>query len=83
MIYATESERLEEHDVPPEILVPSRGGQPTGHEEVTLKERLAEAERRIIEDALLRNRGNKTETARDLGLADHASLIKKMKRLGM
>jgi DNA-binding NtrC family response regulator len=83
MIYATASERIEEGDVPAEIACGGQAGLPDDREACTLKERLAQAERRIIEAALQRNRGNKTETARELGLADHASLIKKMKRLGM
>ena len=83
MIYATESKQIKEHDVPPEIACPGRADEPADQEASTLKESLAQAERRIIEAALRRNGGNKTETARELGLADHASLIKKMKRLGM
>jgi DNA-binding NtrC family response regulator len=83
MIYAVDRERIEERDVPAEIIRPGPSSLPDGEEGGSLKERLADAERRIIEAALRRNDGNKTETARELGLADHASLIKKMKRLGM
>ncbi len=42
-----------------------------------------EAERRILVEALHRNDWHITRTARDLGLADHASLIKIMRRLGI
>ena len=41
------------------------------------------AERRIIAAALARNGGQVTKTAEELGLADHASLLKIMRRLGM
>ena len=43
----------------------------------------AEAERRIVRDALARNDGHVTRTAEELGLADHASLLKIMRRLGL
>jgi len=43
----------------------------------------AEAERRIVRDALARNDGHVTRTAGELGLADHASLLKIMRRLGL
>ncbi len=41
------------------------------------------AERRIIAAALARNGGQVSKTAEELGLADHASLLKIMRRLGM
>ncbi len=41
------------------------------------------AERRIVREALARNDGHVTRTARSLGLADHSSLIKLMRRLGL
>jgi transcriptional regulator with GAF, ATPase, and Fis domain len=43
----------------------------------------AEAERRIVREALARNEGHVTRTAEELGLADHASLLKIMRRLGL
>jgi DNA-binding NtrC family response regulator len=43
----------------------------------------AEAERRIVIAALERNSWHITQTAIDLGLADHASLLKIMRRLGV
>ncbi len=43
----------------------------------------AEAERRIVVAALERNAWHITRTAQDLGLADHASLLKIMRRLGV
>ncbi len=41
------------------------------------------AERRIVREALARNGGQVTRSARALGLADHSSLIKLMRRLGI
>ncbi|MEP7326565.1 MAG: sigma-54 dependent transcriptional regulator [Gemmatimonadota bacterium] len=43
----------------------------------------AEAERRIVLGALERNDWKITRTAEELGLADHASLLKIMRRLGV
>ena len=42
-----------------------------------------EAERRIVLEALERNGWHLTRTAKDLGLADHASLSKIMQRLAV
>jgi DNA-binding NtrC family response regulator len=42
-----------------------------------------QAERRIVLEALERNGGQITRTAEQLGLADHASLLKIMRRLGL
>ena len=50
--------------------------QPAG----SLKELKAEAERQIIVAALDRNDWHITRTAKALGLADHASLLKIMRR---
>ena len=49
----------------------------------TLQELRQEAERRIVQAALERHDWHLTRTARALGLADHASLSKVMKRLGI
>jgi len=46
----------------------------------TFQERKTEAERQIIVAALERNDWQITRTAKDLGLADHASLLKIMRR---
>jgi transcriptional regulator with GAF, ATPase, and Fis domain len=43
----------------------------------------AEAERRIIVQALERNDWHITRTAEELGLADHSSLLKIMRRHGI
>ena len=46
-------------------------------------DRKAEAERRIVIEALERNEWHITRTAEELELADHASLLKIMRRLGI
>ncbi len=46
-------------------------------------DRKADAERRIVIEALERNAWHITRTAQDLELADHASLLKIMRRLGI
>jgi len=65
-------------------LVPSeiREGQSAGGGDrpQSFQELKAEAERRIIVAALGRNDWHITRTAQDLGLADHASLLKIMRR---
>ena len=49
----------------------------------TFVERKAEAERQIVIAALERNQWQITRTASELGLADHASLLKIMRRHGL
>jgi len=49
----------------------------------TFHELRADAEREIIRVTLARHNGSVSQTARALGLADHASLLKIMRRLGM
>ena len=49
----------------------------------TFQDLKAEAERRIVLTALERNGWQISRTAEDLGLADHASLLKIMRRLGV
>ncbi|HEX6308505.1 MAG TPA: sigma-54 dependent transcriptional regulator [Longimicrobiales bacterium] len=58
-------------------------GQSDAADAATLHARRADAERRIITEALDRNDWHITRTARELGLADHASLLKVMRRLGI
>jgi DNA-binding NtrC family response regulator len=82
MVIATRDETIGEDAVPAEYAGRSagRGGLPTRG---SLKERKAAAERRIVREALDRNDWHVTRTAEELGLADHASLSKIMKRLGL
>jgi DNA-binding NtrC family response regulator len=49
----------------------------------SLKEAKAAAERRIVLTALQRNGWHITRTAAELGLADHSSLLKIMRRHGL
>ena len=62
---------------------PGTGDTPGAGDVRSFAERKADAERAIIRDALARHEGHVTRTAAALGLADHASLLKIMRRLGM
>jgi transcriptional regulator with GAF, ATPase, and Fis domain len=57
------------------------GPEPAG--DGTLKEQKTAAERRIILTALERHDWHITNTAAALGLADHSSLLKIMRRHGL
>lgn len=88
MIIACDGDVIGAADVPPEPGGESAGGAlPPGAEpfpaEGTLQQLREEAERRIVAAALERHGGHLTNTARALGLADHASLSKVIKRLGI
>jgi DNA-binding NtrC family response regulator len=79
MVIATESAVLGRAVVPQDLrqaetATPTRG---------SYAEQKAEAERRIVLAALERNEWHLTRSARDLGLADHASLLKIMRRHGI
>jgi DNA-binding NtrC family response regulator len=84
MLIASGDDTVGPEDVPPEIRDDAaaervRGGAPAR----TFHELKAEAERRIIVTALERNGWHITRTAETLGLADHASLLKIMRRHGI
>jgi two-component system nitrogen regulation response regulator NtrX len=55
----------------------------TGDAPRTFEEQKQEAERQIVIQALERNEWHVTKTAKELGLSDHASLLKIMRRLGV
>ncbi|HKW41936.1 MAG TPA: sigma-54 dependent transcriptional regulator [Gemmatimonadales bacterium] len=81
MIIATDDDTIVLEDVPSEI----RDGAnprsaPGGAAPTTFQDLKAEAERQIIVAALERNDWHITRTAQALGLADHASLLKIMRR---
>jgi two-component system nitrogen regulation response regulator NtrX len=78
MIIATDGEVIGPEQVPPEI----RGELATaaGRSGGTFQALRSEAERRIIITALERHEWHVTRTAEALGLADHASLLKIMRR---
>ncbi|MEN8007794.1 MAG: sigma-54 dependent transcriptional regulator [Candidatus Krumholzibacteriota bacterium] len=61
----------------------SPGGEPAGPPGGTLKDQKTAAERQIILSALERNDWHITNTAAQLGLADHSSLLKIMRRHGL
>jgi DNA-binding NtrC family response regulator len=82
MIIAAEGEVIAPEHVPLEIrstaAVAPAADPPQGFQELK-----AEAERRIIVSALERHDWHVTRTAEALGLADHASLLKIMRRHGI
>ena len=82
MIIAAEGEVLRPEHVPADIRDESRiPSPPTGAR--TLQALRTEAERQIVATALERNQWHVTRTAEELGLADHASLLKIMRRLNL
>jgi DNA-binding NtrC family response regulator len=81
MIIAADGEVLRPEQVPLEIQEqsdPSPGAPPDGRSFQALRR---EAERQIVTAALERNDWHITRTAEELGLADHSSLLKLMRRL--
>jgi len=86
IIIGTDAPTAELSDLPTEL----RGaGSPEGAEgdpgpaTGSLRERKLSAERTILLEALRRHEWHITETAAELGLADHASLLKIMRRHGI
>jgi two-component system nitrogen regulation response regulator NtrX len=84
MILASDGDELTKAAVPAEIRT-SHAARRTPHSEVarTFEEQKQEAERQIVIQALERNEWHVTKTAKELGLSDHASLLKIMRRLGV
>jgi DNA-binding NtrC family response regulator len=82
MLIAADGDVIGPEQVPAEIVEGASLTQPAG-EARTFLERKAEAERQIVVAALERNEWHITRTAHDLGLADHASLLKIMRRHGI
>jgi len=83
MVIATERDELALGDIPPEIRDGGRAAAVRPGAAGTLAERRADAERQIVLAALERNDWHITRTAKELGLADHASLLKVMRRHGL
>ncbi|HEX2220430.1 MAG TPA: sigma-54 dependent transcriptional regulator [Gemmatimonadales bacterium] len=83
LIIAADGEVIAPEHVPAEIRAsaPPPAGPATGSQ--NFQELKAEAERRIIISALERHDWHVTRTAQALGLADHASLLKIMRRHGI
>ncbi len=84
MLIATDAEELTRAAVPAEIRDGRRVVPRTTHNAPrTFEEQKQEAERQIVIQALERNDWHVTKTAKELGLSDHASLLKIMRRLGV
>jgi len=81
MIIASDRDTIEVTDIPAEIRGAERIPAPSAG--ATFQQQKAEAERKIIVAALERNRWHVSQTARELGLADHSSLLKIMRRHGI
>jgi two-component system nitrogen regulation response regulator NtrX len=80
MIIATDGDVIGPGQVPAEL----QGEPPPAAEGArTFQALKAEAERRIVLSALERNEWHVTRAAEELGLADHASLLKIMRRHGI
>jgi two-component system response regulator HydG len=84
MMIASDATVIDAADVPPEMLGEdhddgSEAGSPPG----TLRALRAQAERQIVLAALDKHGWHVTRTAEELGLADHSSLLKVMRRHGL
>jgi len=82
MIIAADGDVLRPEHVPLDIVEESRPAT-TSPSSKTLQALRTEAERQIVVSALERNGWQVTRTAEELGLADHASLLKIMRRLNL
>ena len=85
MIIASDGDALTRDMVPQEIrtAMPHATRRTSSDAPRTFEEQKQEAERQIIIQALERHDWHVTKTAKELGLADHASLLKIMRRLGV
>ena len=81
MLIAADGEVLGVGDIPREVR--EAAAAETGAMAGTFRELRTQAERRILLTALDRNAWHITRTARELGLADHASLLKMLRRHGI
>ena len=81
MLIAADGDVLGVGDIPREVR--EAPAAETGAMAGTFRELRAQAERRILLTALDRNAWHITRTARELGLADHASLLKILRRHGI
>ena len=82
MIIAAEGDMLRPEHVPADIREESRTPALVSGTR-TFQALRTEAERQIVATALERNQWHVTRTAEELGLADHASLLKIMRRLNL
>jgi two-component system nitrogen regulation response regulator NtrX len=81
MVIAADGDVIGAEHIPEELQGSGAGGQGGGERSYHALKR--EAERRIVAEALERNEWHITRTAQELGLADHASLLKIMRRLDL
>jgi two-component system nitrogen regulation response regulator NtrX len=83
MIIASDGDLLRLEHVPSDILEASRVTPRSTNGDRSFQTLRLEAERQIVIAALERNDWHITRTAEELGLADHASLLKIMRRLNV
>jgi DNA-binding NtrC family response regulator len=81
LVIEAEGDVIGSDDVPTEVAAGAVTDPDGGPAARTYHERKLEAERQIVAEALERNGWHITRTAEELGLADHASLLKIMRRL--
>ena len=81
MVVTADGETIKAEHLPPEIR--GEAAAAPGDEARTFQELKSQAERTIILAALEKHEWHVTRTAEALGLADHASLLKIMRRLGI
>jgi DNA-binding NtrC family response regulator len=82
MIIAADGEAIGPEQIPEDIIGGAQHA-PLGTSPRSFVELKAEAERQIVVTALEQNEWHITRTAQELGLADHASLLKIMRRHGI
>jgi two-component system nitrogen regulation response regulator NtrX len=83
MIIAADGDTIRAEHVPAEVAGSGEAASESSTTPRSFQDLREAAERRIIVAALARNGGQVTRTAEELGLADHASLLKIMRRLGI
>jgi DNA-binding NtrC family response regulator len=83
MLIASDGEVIGPDDLPTDVRGDGPAEVPGDEPGRSFQQRRAEAERLIVIAALGRNEWHVSRTASDLGLADHASLLKIMRRLGI
>ncbi len=83
MVIAADEQVIGAESVPAEIREEVPSSYAARGNGSTFAEQKAEAERRIVVLALERNDWHVTKTAQELGLSDHASLLKIMRRHGI
>src|SRR5690349_6263625 len=84
MIIGSDGDELTKDVVPLEVRDSKHAVTRSSHASPrSFEEQKQEAERQIVIQALERNDWHVTKTAKELGLADHASLLKVMRRLGV